>query len=191
MLETHHIALLSLIKYLGISDLKRGVSLSIIASHSQGVHFSLVLNRERSCPYNLFESLHRTLPMREVCKSVLSRVSLPALNHFKSVIRQPTSLGPREAAGVVTVQTPRREQQGPGKSHPSSEVRRREETPSALSRVRPRAIGRGRPRWGGAPPLLSLLNHTSLSPGNRRTRKYCLADSLGRAPCSPVTLTRN
>lgn len=179
--------MLSLIKYLGISDLKCGVSLSIIASDSQGVHFSLVLNGERSCPLNLFESLHRTLPVREVCQTVLSRVSLPALNHFKSVICR----GPREAAGVVTVQTPRREQQGPGKSHPSSEVRRREETPSALSRVRPRAIGRGRPRGGGAPPLLSLLNHTSLSPGNRRTRKYCLADSLGRAPCSPVTLTRN
>lgn len=164
MLETHHIALLLLIKYLGISDLKRGVSLSIIASHSQGVHFSLVLNRERSCPYNLFESLHRTLPMREVCKSVLSRVSLPALNHFKSVIRQPTSLGPREAAGVVTVQTPRREQQGPGKSHPSSEVRRREETPSALSRVRSPSHRTRPPTLGrSASPTQSAESHVSLT----------------------------
>lgn len=152
--------MLSLIKYLGISDLKRGVSLSIITSHSQGVHFSLVLNRERSCPYNLFESLHRTLPMREVCKSVLSRVSLPALNHFKSVI----CWGPREAAGVVTGQTPRREQQGPGKSHPSSEVRRREETPSALSRVRSPSHRTRPPTLGrSASPTQSAESHVSLT----------------------------
>lgn len=84
------------------------------------LQFSLVLNRERSCSYNLGESLHRTLPMRDVCKTVLSRVSLPALNYFKSVIHQPTSWGPREAAGVVAVQTPRFEQQGPSKTRLSS-----------------------------------------------------------------------
>lgn len=152
--------MLSLIKYLGISDLKCGVSLSIIASDSQGVHFSLVLNGERSCPLNLFESLHRTLPVREVCQTVLSRVSLPALNHFKSVICR----GPREAAGVVTVQTPRREQQGPGKSHPSSEVRRREETPSALSRVRSPSHRTRPPTLGrSASPTQSAESHVSLT----------------------------
>lgn len=152
--------MLSLIKYLGISDLKCGVSLSIIASHSQGVHFSLVLNGERSCPLNLFESLHRTLPVREVCQTVLSRVSLPALNHFKSVICR----GPREAAGVVTVQTPRREQQGPGKSHPSSEVRRREETPSALSRVRSPSHRTRPPTLGrSASPTQSAESHVSFT----------------------------
>lgn len=152
--------MLSLIKYLGISDLKCGVSLSIIASDSQGVHFSLVLNGERSCPLNLFESLHRTLPVREVCQTVLSRVSLPALNHFKSVICR----GPREAAGVVTVQTPRREQQGPGKSHPSSEVRRREETPSAFSRVRSPSHRTRPPTLGrSASPTQSAESHVSLT----------------------------